>query len=172
MMSEIDLTDIAIQWSIRLSFALVFCRVLYATNQHGKSGEIPTRIGSWLWCSGYLLFCLHVFLAFHYVHQWQHENAWQQTAIETEEFTGIRRGDGIWANYLMLVVWGLDCIRIEYARWKTLVPSSRVNWIVSAFIGFMFLNGTLVFGPVIYRYLLFPALLLLFVAWQSNSQKK
>ena len=157
--------DLSIQWSIRASCALVYGRLLYRVGSKSCIRKSPGQLECWLWTAAFVLFVLHVGFAFHHIHQWQHYDAWQRTAIETESVVGIRRGDGIWANYLMLVIWGFDVLRIHHARRSRLTTSQRSDHVVALFIGFMFVNATFVFWPDFYRHLLLPALAIPLFMW-------
>ena len=164
-MNESAIADLWIQWSIRASCALVYVRLLYRLGSRRGIPRSPGRLERGLWVLAFLLFALHVCLAFHHIHQWQHNNAWQRTAVETESLMGVRRGDGIWANYLMLLIWGFDVVRVHRASRSHLATSARIDRLVGWFIGFMFFNATFVFGPVFYRYLFLPAVALPFFIW-------
>jgi hypothetical protein len=165
-MNDSQLSEFFIQWSIRVSCGLVYGRLLCRLWHVPSTQKAPTKFEYRLWTAGFLFFGLHVFLSFHFIHQWRHDEAWLRTAIETENLVGVRRGDGVWANYLMLVIWGIDILRIRKARRLQRCDSVFIDRIVGSFIGFMFINATIVFGPEFYRHLLFPALVLAFLFWR------
>jgi len=169
-MNESPIGELLTQWSIRTSCALVYARLLYRLWVKTPLRRSPSPLECWLWTSAYILFGLHVWLAFHYIHQWQHSDAWQRTAIETQKLIGLRRGDGIWANYLMLLLWGSDVVRINHASHIRQATSKRIDRVVDLFIGFMFINATVVFGPAFYRHLLFPALAIPLLIWWHRSK--
>ncbi|MDA7873541.1 hypothetical protein N9Z64_01760 [bacterium] len=171
-MNESQLIDLSIQWSIRVSCGLVYGRLLYRLWKRNGNAVEPGRLEYRMWVIALLLFGLHVFLAFHYVHHWRHENAWQQTAVETEDLVGIRRGDGIWANYLMLAIWCVDVLRLHRARFLNRPTSVGIDRFLALFIGFMFFNATFVFGPIFYRYLFFPTFILTIWVWQSSVHRQ
>jgi hypothetical protein len=56
--------------------------------------------------------------------------------------------------------------RIRKARRLQRCDSVIIGRIVTSFIGFMFINALIVFGPEFYRHLLFPALVLAFSFWR------
>src|SRR5690242_8324442 len=63
-----------------------------------------------LYSAGWLVLLLHVILAFHFYHHWSHADAWRRT----QEQSGY--GNGIYANYALIGVWGLDVF------WSWLAP--------------------------------------------------
>lgn len=162
--------EFCIQWSARVSALLVYtrliCRLWWGATAHASD----RRKEYLLWFAGYFFMALHVFAAFQFVHHWDHNDAWNRTATETEDMTGIRTGTGIWANYLILAVWSLDLIRLHRAKRLKRKPSIKVDRVVATFFGFMFINATVVFGPICYRYLCWPALGLLLLVWISKQK--
>jgi hypothetical protein len=168
-MNESQSVDFFIQWSIRASVILVYGRLLYRL-WRGTPAQTNQRCREYyIWLAGYLFFVLHVCLSFHFVHHWLHSDAWNRTANETENLIGIRNGYGIWANYLMLVLWGMDLLRLRKAKRTDRIPSFSLDRAVASFFGFMFINATVVFGPPSYRYLACPALILLIYVWRAQK---
>jgi len=95
--------------------------------------------------AGYLVFALHVVLAFALVHDWSHARAREATARETAEVLGVEHGSGIWWNYVFLAAWTLDT-----AAWR-LAPRFRARrrWLRAAwhaFFAFLAFFSTAVFG--------------------------
>ena len=75
-----------------------------------------------------LIFLIHVALAFHLVHHWSHQHAWDHT----QQISGY--GDGLYLNYAVVVVWTLDVM------WWWLRPGSylqRPRWLVWAVHGLL-----------------------------------
>ena len=168
-MNESQAVEFAIQWSIRASVILVYGRLIYRL-WRGTPAQTTQRIQEYyIWLTGFLLFSLHVCLSFHFVHHWAHSDAWNRTATETENLIGIRSGDGIWANYLMLALWGMDLLRLYKAKSIGGIPSLSVDRAIAFFLGFMFINATVVFGPIGYRYLACPALILAIYVWRVQK---
>ncbi|MBL8823376.1 MAG: hypothetical protein JNJ77_12360 [Planctomycetia bacterium] len=97
-----------------------------------------------LWNFAALVFAIHVTLAFHLVHRWSHDAAWQATKKQG----GV--GKGIYLNYLLLALWLLDAI------WWSIRPQSylhRSQWITLSlhlFFLFMWFNAAVIFaiGPM------------------------
>ena len=168
-MNESQAVEFAIQWSIRASVILVYGRLIYRL-WRGTPAQTTQRIQEYyIWLTGFLLFSLHVCLSFHFVHHWAHSDAWNRTATETENLIGIRSGDGIWANYLMLALWGMDLLRLYKAKRIGGIPSLSVDRAIAFFFGFMFINATVVFCPIGYRYLACPALILAIYVWRVQK---
>lgn len=171
-MNESQTVDFLIQWSIRGSVIVVFTRLLYRL-WRGSPPEIHQRRREYyLWFAGFMFLVLHVCLSFHFVHHWLHSDAWNRTASETDKLFGIRSGHGIWANYLMLGIWGLDLVRLYKAKRIGRIPSILADRFVAVFFGFMFINSTIVFGPLVYRYLACPTFFLLIYIWHMHKKRR
>ena len=69
-----------------------------------------------LWILGCVFALLHVFCAFQFVHYWDHQVAVQHTILETERVTGFKFEYGIYFNYLFLLVWIVDCVKLRNVR--------------------------------------------------------
>ncbi|MGI9471428.1 MAG: hypothetical protein ACR2NZ_07855, partial [Rubripirellula sp.] len=85
--------------AIQLSILAVFSRMVLRIARPRLPQESPSLSDCDLWTIGFAAYVVHVLLAFEFVHQWSHNRAWQQTAEETAQVTGLTRGDGIWVNY-------------------------------------------------------------------------
>lgn len=108
--------------------------------------------GAWVrearlaWTLGCLLFLTHVACAFNYFHHWSHSAAFEETAAQTRDLTGVRWGWGLYLNYLFAVAWTVDTL------WWWLYPagfarrSPRLSGTWHFFMFFMVFNGTVVFG--------------------------
>lgn len=89
---------------------------------------------------GCVVFLIHVALAFHYVHAWLHQSAWEATALQGGY------GDGIYLNYLVMAVWLWDVI------WWWVKPAGytqRSVWIIAplhGFLLFMWFNAAVIFA--------------------------
>ena len=69
-----------------------------------------------LWSLGCLFALIHVFCAFQFVHYWDHQVAVKHTILETTRVTGFRFEYGIYFNYLFLLVWTVDCLKLRNAH--------------------------------------------------------
>jgi len=110
-----------------------------------KPGEwIPSggrfRIARWTWLLAALMYVIHVGVAFHFAHRWQHAKAYEHV----EATSGF--GPGIYVSYAFSIAWVAD------ALWLLVGPrtyADRPKWLdLSIQFGFAFivLNGTVVFG--------------------------
>ena len=105
-----------------------------------------------VWTVGAALLAIHIALAFHYWHGWSHAAAYESTAIQSAQLTGVASGWGIYLNYALLVVWTAD------AAWWWAAPRaydrrSRVlDRAAFAFFLFMMVNGAVVFATTAMRY--------------------
>lgn len=105
-----------------------------------------------VWTSGAALLGIHIALAFHYWHGWSHAAAYESTAIQSEQLTGVASGWGIYLNYALLAVWIAD------AGWWWGAPrayerrSRALDHAVFAFFLFMMVNGAVVFATTGMRY--------------------
>lgn len=155
------------RWTIRAAIVCILLRWI-ARWRNTARAETPSAAECWLWALGLVFYLVHVLLAFHVVHHWSHQDAWQRTAEQTARLTGIRRGEGIWANHLFTIIWTADVIRLIRAR-VARKPTSRwldrASFVVFAFMVF---HATVVFGPDHYRWLAIPVLLMLFLVWRRR----
>jgi hypothetical protein len=104
------------------------------------------RIARACWAAACGLFVTHVALAFHFYHGWSHADALKETARRAAEATGSSTGNGIYLNYLMILIWSADAV------WWLLRPAAyesrprAIEGVVHAFLAFMFFNAVVVFG--------------------------
>lgn len=107
---------------------------------HAHASVSMPRASRYFYSAGCLVLLLHVGLAFHFYHHWSHEDAWQRT----QEQSGY--GNGIYANYALMVVWGADVL------WAWFAPGhyqSRPRWIgfcLQGFLLFMWFFATTIFA--------------------------
>jgi len=134
-------------------------------------GRIPERAEVVCWSLGCFAYLVHVICAFAFVHQWSHETAIDFTAAETERVMGIRRGEGLWVNYLFTLVWLADVIRLVMAIQRQRPTDRRFDIAVHSFMAFIVFNATVVFGPTLYRWLGIPVAILLGIAWRNGSRR-
>jgi hypothetical protein len=105
-----------------------------------------------VWTSGAALLAIHIALAFHYWHGWSHAAAYESTALQSAQLTGVASGWGIYLNYALLAVWIAD------AAWWWGAPrayagrSRALDRAVFAFFLFMMINGAVVFATTAMRY--------------------
>ena len=93
----------------------------------------------------------HVMAAFHYTHHWSQEEAIKSTARETEQLIGMAFGEGLYFNYLFLLVWIADVLFwwLKPERYET-----RPAWLEYGIHGYLFFiafNGAVVFESGVTR---------------------
>jgi hypothetical protein len=120
--------------------------------------------------TGFLLFLMHVGLAFHSTYHWSHATAYSETARQTNEMTGVDFGGGLYVNYVFGLIWFAEVV------WQNLWPdrySNRpkaITWSVRIFFLFMMINGTFVFVHNHFRWLGLTLCLLLAVCWLGSAR--
>jgi hypothetical protein len=149
-------------WTVRLAVTL-YAMALAQRMWPGAENKTPQK-GRALWTAGYLTFIVHVLCAFHFYHQWSHHAAWQETARQTRELTGMDSGNGLYANYAFLAVWGIDVL------WWWLSPVAyqcrprAIEFAVQGYLAFISFNATVVFATGFARWLGIVLCLLLAVS--------
>ena len=144
---------------------------LFAAAQVERRRVVPTSMtGRWLFSVGCSLYLAHVVLAFDVHYAWSHAVAYAETAAQTEAFTGLRWGGGIYVSYLFSAIW------VGETAWWWLAPQGyhtrahRLDLAMRAFFLFMILNGAVVFvnGPL--RWLGGAIVVVLLVAWRPTQR--
>jgi hypothetical protein len=155
-------------WTIRLALA---CYVAFLAGWLTTSSPAWPRIARWLWTAGCLLFVLHVCCAFQFYHHWSNASAVAQTAKETKELLGVAFGEGLYFSYLFLGVWVADV-----AAWWIWGDAylARPRWLaglVHGYLGFIALNGAIVFEGGVTRWggLIACAVLAGLLVWRWRS---
>jgi len=129
-----------------------------------------------LWSLGCIFALIHVFCAFQFVHYWDHQIAVKHTIIETQRVTGFRFEYGIYFNYLFLLVWTIDCIKLRNAPPNKESGATHSMWsrFVHIYMLLIIISATIIFedGPIRYVSLISLALLaLLFYSSTRANQK-
>ena len=122
-----------------LGYAAALCLFMRAAP---PDWEVRTVLGSsmrWLWTWACVAFLLHVACAFHFVHGWSHDHAFEQTRRES----GV--GEGLWVNYLFMLAWAGDVAwwwisSMSYAR-----RPRGIDRALHGFLLFIAFNATVVF---------------------------
>jgi hypothetical protein len=160
--AALDVSDAAFRWPVRL--ALAFYLLALLGRQRGSQTGAPRMV----WTLGFAFFLVHMAAAFHFVHGWSHDAAYEATARQSFEVTGLAWGGGVYANDLFALVWGLD------VAWWWLGPLSyqnrsvAVEAAVQGYLGFIAFNATVVFGHGWVRWAgTIAAVLLTAAAWQA-----
>mgnify|MGYP000135477465 CR=1 FL=1 len=119
---------------------------LFAAGEIGRSGR--GRPPAWAWWSfvlGLALAIVHTLIAFDVVHNWVHDDAVRNTAMQTEAVFGARVGWGVYVNYLFFAVWLADAW-----WWRAAGPdhvrSTAVTWGLRIFYLVIILNAVVIFA--------------------------
>ena len=104
------------------------------------------------WTAGAGLLAIHIALAFHYWHGWSHAAAYESTARQSAQLTGVASGWGIYLNYALLIVWLADAAWWWAAPRAYATRSRAIDRTVFAFFLFMMVNGAVVFATTAMRY--------------------
>lgn len=100
----------------------------------------PHRVlGQFAYVASWVSLVLHVLLAFSLVHHWSHDAAF----ADTERQSGF--GEGIYVNYLVIVIWGIDAV--WYAA-NTTHYGQRPRWLgglIHVFLSFVIFNAVVIF---------------------------
>jgi hypothetical protein len=97
------------------------------------------RLARVCWTLGWLVFLVHLGMAFHYYHHWSHSDA----VARTEEVSGF--GPGVFVSYFFTLVWTCD---ITYWWVRPARYAGRARWLgpaVHGFMAFMVFNATVVY---------------------------
>jgi hypothetical protein len=172
-MGEPRMGDFVVLWTVRFSLALYVAALLLRLRSvmpgrivgrtadpsdtilpfdtlpctaRGGSTRRLEKIARYVWTAAYVAFLLHLVAAFHFVHDWSHRSAFEETARRTYDALGMEVGEGVYVNYLYTLIWGID------VAWWWLNSSSYrlrprwIEWSIQAFLGFIVFNSTVVFG--------------------------
>lgn len=93
-----------------------------------------------LWTLGWLIFAVHLGLAFHLVHHWSHQAAWDATQLQGGY------GDGVYLNYLVGLVWGCDVLWWWMQPGGVAVRQRWIAWSIHGFLFFMWFNAAVIFA--------------------------
>ena len=104
-----------------------------------------------LWTIGCIAIVAHVVAAFHYTHHWSQQDAIQSTARKTEQLIGWAFGEGLYFNYLFLLVWIADVLFwwLRPERYET-----RPAWVeygIHGYLLFIAFNGAIIFESGVTR---------------------
>jgi hypothetical protein len=144
-------------WTIRISTALY----LLAIRDWIAGNDGRARV---LWAVGCAFYVAHAIAAFHFQYEWSHAVAVRETARQTKALFGVDDGSGIYWNYLFTAVWLGDVLfGANKKPW--------IAWCVHGFLGFMFLNGAIVFASPAMRRATSISAIALFVYWLWTKRR-
>ena len=158
-------------WTIR---GALICMVLFFAMRilNRKLQQSTLELAKSVWLIGSLLSLLHGLATMAYYHQFRHALAYQDTAHQTEQAIGVAVGFGIWLNYLFIIVWLLDALWMNGFTKGYFARHRAFNWLIYGFLGFIAINGAIVFesGPV--RWVGILAILVLVVIWKTGKRNE
>lgn len=93
-----------------------------------------------IWAVGWLMLAVHVLIAFGIAHDWSHAEA----VRHTERASGV--GAGVWVNYLVLLVWGVDVIWFVGLPYRYAFRPTWMGWAVHGLLAFMAVNAAVVYA--------------------------
>ena len=142
--------ELLMRWSVRLAVGCYLVRMLIDLGFGAE--RRPKRLARAFWTIGCLLYLIHVFCAFHFIHEWSHFHAYEHTAEVTREVVGWDWGGGLYFNYLLTAVWFADTA----AWWRRPAFHERnpiCYWGMHGCFAVIVFNATVVFGPVHWRWI-------------------
>jgi hypothetical protein len=130
--------------------ALLYAAALAAMFIARRPAGVAARF---LWTLGCVTLWVHVVLAMHFVHRWDHAHVLDHTAGQTAAMIGVRTGVGVYLNYVMMLFWAADVAYWWAVGSERYVRRSRPLTIaLHAFMLFMTFNATVVFARGSTRY--------------------
>lgn len=157
--------EASVRWTIRLALIVYFLAVhLYCV---GRSPAARSAC-RWCWTASWLIYVVHVALAFHVYHHWSHDHAF----AHTEAVSGW--GGGLFVSYAFTLVWGLTVLW----SWHPTGELSHVRFmfkaLIHAFIFFIVFNGAVIFATGAVRWVSLGACVFLAVEgiWVVLDQKE
>jgi hypothetical protein len=165
-MSAGEILTIGTIWITIVGYAVG--TAVFAQSRNRRSWDVAAR---WAWTSAGLALVAHIAFAFHFYHGWSHTAAYNDTARQTFEVTGLNWGGGVYVNYALLICWlvdvswwwlgGLDAYRRR--SWSLLVA-----W--HGFLIFIIFNATFIFGSGVVRWAGLIVCVSLCVVWWRAAQ--
>src|SRR5580698_4426003 len=100
--------EFLIRWTARLAVACYAARLICDAGDSLR--DSTQRAARWCWTIGCAWFVVHVAVAFHFQHHWDHAAAFASTARRTAEMTGWNSGTGLYVNEAFLCLWLVDTV--------------------------------------------------------------
>lgn len=142
----VSVGDRLIALTAQFAVACYAIALLLAARQ--RAVPTPSLAEASFWTAGLLGLTAHVACAFHFLHHWSHAAALKHTAQRTAEVTGWDWPGGLYINYVFLLFWAVDVVRVwREALGRRPVASVWRRGIVHGVFLFMMFNATVVFGP-------------------------
>jgi hypothetical protein len=103
------------------------------------------RVARLAWTLAWLLFLIHVALAFHHFHHWSHTEA----VRHVEQRSGF--GPGIFFSYAFTLLWSLDVVWWWLASGSHARRPAWVGLVLHGYMVFIIFNGTVVYETGLVR---------------------
>lgn len=138
-----EITPLGEFWTVQTARAAM---VVYVVALWFRIGTRPRdfAVARSIWTIGWIVFVVHVAVAFDVYHDWSHVDAVQRTRQQS----GF--GEGVFVSYLFTLVWACDVFwwwsrPASYAN-----RSTSISLAVHLLMAFIAINGTVIFadGPV------------------------
>lgn len=158
--------------NLTIWISLVFYASAVAVSFLVTDGMKQLKIYRILWSLGCIFALIHVFCAFQFIHDWNHQIAVKHTIIETERVTGLRFEYGIYFNYLFLLVWTIDCIKLHNAHSNRKIGATHSLWsrFVHIYMLLIIISATIIFEEGFIRYISFISLALLALLFYFSAR--
>lgn len=153
-------------WITIAAFAIGFAAFTLSRNR--RNWDATARLAWTIACAALLA---HVAFAFHFFHSWSHDDAYLETARQTDEVIGLNWGGGLFINYALVTGWVLDTI----CWWVVGLEGYRArSWPLVAvwrgFLIFIIFNATVVFKTGFLRWAGLFVCLALGLAWLFGAR--
>jgi hypothetical protein len=139
---ELRFSGYAVAWVWAWGWLIAFAR--RRPPRDGRYG--PAEQARVIYTLGCVLCVFHVALVFHAAHEWSHQKAFDHT----KRTGGV--GEGVYVNYLFVLVWTLDVGWAWVAFDHYLHRPRRITWAVHGFMGFVVFNAAVVFATGMTRW--------------------
>lgn len=130
-------------WTIRAAL-LCYVGVLGARWAFSPNLAMLRRLRT-VWSLGCCFFVTHVCAAFHFVHHWSHQHAFDDTARQTDELLGWAFGGGIFFSYVFLLLWVADVAWWWLREESYLRRPLWLNAAIHVYLFFIAFNGAVIF---------------------------
>lgn len=122
---------------VSLAFYLPALTLMIVRRRYPEAGW--DDIARTLWTLAWAAYIVHLAMAFHYYHEWSHAHAMEHT----ESRSGF--GQGIYFSHLFTLLWTADVAYWWLSPEGYLRRSSRVAWLLHAYMLFVVFNATVVY---------------------------
>lgn len=140
-------------WLIRVTIWLAVAAWLLRVfvEASGRSFAARDRAIRWSWLIGALACVAHVVAAMGFGHCWSLGNAMRHTAMETRRVIGVELPASVFVNFAFMAFWLYDAVReFRSSEVRSLGAMRHGIWLT------MMLNGTVVFGPRYWMWVMIP----------------